>query len=472
MSISSAFNVARSGLSATEGRANLVAGNIANAQTEGYARREGAQVSTGGGQSSIVELRMQRQVDERLAGLTRNATAEMGQAKVANEVLGGYLLTLGNPNDEISPAARIAEFQAGLDLLSNNPADPAAQNDLLSRAKNLVQSLNSAADALADSQVQARESYLTSVKETNSALAGIAALNQKLRVAGPDAGAVNGLKDDMNRRLDALGGQMDFSARWEADGSLTLHTTGGTELVSGEHAARLTANPETGALFAGEIEITPGAAGARGSDSGRLAGLSQIISRELPQMKLQLDELARGLVQGFEAADHSLGPYDAGLFTDAGAAFDPTQREGLAGRLAVNASVDPERGGTLSRLRDGAAANYRREPSDSTQINAFIDVFETGFGFDSASGLNTDAKIGDFAADMVGHQNMVRVSADSRAETARIRLVTFEDNRSAVEGVNVDTELQKLIEIEQSYGANSQVLSSLTTMLDTLLSSV
>lgn len=64
MSISSAFNIARSGLSTTEGRASLVAGNIANAQTEGYARREAVQV-TG---NNTVDLRVARQVDERLAG--------------------------------------------------------------------------------------------------------------------------------------------------------------------------------------------------------------------------------------------------------------------------------------------------------------------------------------------------------------------------------------------------------------------
>jgi len=61
MSISSAFSIARSGLSTTEGRANLVAGNIANAQTEGYVRREAAQVTTNG-QSGTVELRIARQV--------------------------------------------------------------------------------------------------------------------------------------------------------------------------------------------------------------------------------------------------------------------------------------------------------------------------------------------------------------------------------------------------------------------------
>ena len=472
MSISSAFNIARSGLSTTEGRANLVAGNIANSQTEGYARREGVQVTTSSGQGNMVELRMARQMDERLAGLTRGASAEMGAANVPSEILRGYLLTLGSPGDEVSPAARLSQFQTGLDLLSNNPADPAAQNDLLARTKTLVQSLNTAAGALEDSRVQAGATFQNSVTEVNGALADIADLNERLQTVGSDGAAVNGLMDEMNRRLDALGTQMDFTSRWEANGSLTLFTTGGTELVNGDDAVQLTANTTTGALFAGGVNITPGAVGARGSNSGRLAGLSQMIATELPQMKLQLDELARGLVQSFEAADASRAPGDAGLFTDAGAAYNPASLDGLAGRLALNDSVDPERGGALWRLRDGAAATTPGEPGSSTQINAFIDVFETGIGFDAATGLSSNAKIGDFAATMVGKQHNVRVSADVRADTARIRLVTFEDNRSGIEGVNIDTELQKLLEIEQSYGANSQVLSSLTDMLDTLLNSV
>merc|ERR1712173_170467 len=100
MSISSAFSIARSGLSTTEGRANLVAGNIANAQTEGYVRREAAQVTTNG-QSGTVELRIARQVDERLAGMSRNASAELGRASATSEILGSYLITLGEPGDEV-----------------------------------------------------------------------------------------------------------------------------------------------------------------------------------------------------------------------------------------------------------------------------------------------------------------------------------------------------------------------------------
>ncbi|KKL22688.1 hypothetical protein LCGC14_2432930, partial [marine sediment metagenome] len=462
MSISSAFNIARSGLSTTEGRASLVAGNIANAQTEGYARREAVQV-TG---NNTVDLRVARQVDERLAGMTRGASAQLGAASVTGEVLGSYLLTLGEPGDEVSPAARLAEFQAGLDLLANNPSDPAAQNDLLSRSETLVSSVNQAAIALEASRVQAGDSFVQSVTEVNEALADIAKLNERLRLVGGDGTGSAGLMDEMNRRLDALGSQMDFQSRWESDGSLTLHTTGGTELVHGDKAVRLTANRETGTLMAGTIDITPGRATARGSDSGRLAGLSGLIANDLPQMKLQLDEFARGLVQSFEAADASVGAGQPGLFTDAGGAFDATALDGLAGRLSINNSVQPDKGGALWRLRDGAGATIQGEPGDTTQLNAFVDVLETGITFDAATGLSTTARLGDFGADMVSQQNVLRVGADAQAETARVRLVTFEDNRSSIEGVNIDTELQKLLEIEQAYGANSQVLSSLSDMLD------
>jgi flagellar hook-associated protein 1 FlgK len=224
--------------------------------------------------------------------------------------------------------------------------------------------------------------------------------------------------------------------------------------------------------MAGDIDITPNSATARGSDSGRLAGLSWLIANDLPQMKLQLDELARGLVQSFEAADASVGAGQPGLFTDAGGAFDPAQLDGLAGRLALNDSVQPDKGGALWRLRDGAGATFPGEPGDTTQLNAFVDVLETGMAFDAATGLSTNARLGDYAADLVSQQNVLRVGADAQAETARVRLITFEDNRSSIEGVNVDTELQKLLEIEQAYGANSQVLTSLSDMLDTLLASV
>ena len=58
------------------------------------------------------------------------------------------------------------------------------------------------------------------------------------------------------------------------------------------------------------------------------------------------------------------------------------------------------------------------------------------------------------------------------AETGAATFAAIAMERSSSEGVNIDDELQKLLAIEQSYAANSQVISALTRMMDTLLAAV
>ena len=473
MSISAAFNVTRSGLRATEERAGMVAGNIANASTPGYARRDASQTSgTPAGQGSTVEVRIARQVDDRLAAMSRNAGAEAAGAQVTGEILGGYLATLGDPGDEISPAARLAEFQTGLDLLANAPGDSGVQRGVLQSADTLAKSLNVASNTLNGARVDASTELARSISDVNTALSGIADLNGQLQREVPGSAGEADLRDRMARALDTLGKQMQFQTRWESNGTLTLHTSGGAELVRGLDAEQLTYDNQTGRMFAGDTDITPGGTGARGFDEGRLAGLSRLVSDTLPQMSLQLDELARGLVQSLEAADASLVPGQAGLFTDGGAAFDPAAGEGLAGRIALNDAARPEAGGALWRLRDGLGATTPGNAGATAQIGAFIGALSGSQGFAAAAGLGTGQTLGDFAATLVSAHHNTRVSADDRADSGAIKLATFEDTRAGIEGVNVDTELQKLLEIEQAYGANSQVLTSLTSMIDTLLGAV
>ena len=473
MSISSAFQIAGSGLRSTEERASLVAGNIANAQTQGYARRESVQTSGGtAGQGSVVETRIVRQIDERLAAMTRRAGADVGGASVAGEILGGYLLTLGKPEEEVSPAARMADFQSGLDLLANNPSDTNVQRDLLARADGLVRTLNNASVNLDRSFAQAGTEFERSVGSANDHLNNIADLNQQLRRESSFSHQFGDLMDQMTRELDALGPLIAFQTRWEPDGTLTLHSAGGTELVIGDDAVRLTLDKETGALSARDVDITPNSTGGRGFSEGRLAGLSEMITTVIPQMKLQLDEMARGLIDSFQSADASLASGQAGLFTDGGNAFDASTLDGLAGRLAINDAVRSDKGGALWRLRDGMGASDPGDVGSTVQIDAFISALDSPQSFSPETGLGGNQRLDEFAALMVGYQHNVRVSADARSETAGIKMASFENARGSVEGVNVDTELQKLLEIEQAYGANAQVLTSLTTMIDTLLDAV
>jgi len=160
------------------------------------------------------------------------------------------------------------------------------------------------------------------------------------------------------------------------------------------------------------------------------------------------------------------------LFTDLGAAYDPLQLEGLAGRLSVNTAIDPATGGALWRLRDGIGAVTQGPASNSTQTIAFLTVFETAQGFDPQAGQGSTAELMNYVSGMVSDQKLVQVQAQEKLRELGGRAEAVEAARQSVQGVNLDTELQKLTLIEQSYAANAQVIQSLTQMVDTLLAAV
>jgi len=73
---------------------------------------------------------------------------------------------------------------------------------------------------------------------------------------------------------------------------------------------------------------------------------------------------------------------------------------------------------------------------------------------------------------MISDQKLVQVQAQEKLHELGGRAEAVEAARQSVQGVNLDTELQKLTLIEQSFAANAQVMQSLTQMLDSLLAAV
>ena len=91
---------------------------------------------------------------------------------------------------------------------------------------------------------------------------------------------------------------------------------------------------------------------------GTLAAAFDVRDGLAVEAQTRLDAVARDFVERFQdpSVDTTLGLGDAGLFTDDGAAFDPSNETGLSGRIEVNALVVPASGGALWRLRDGLGA--------------------------------------------------------------------------------------------------------------------
>ena len=470
MGISSAFNNSISGLAATTRWSELTAGNIANASNEGYVRRDLTVASSGTG--GIFVTGISREVDSNLDRMYRLEVAGVARQEIIVNELDNYSFQLGDPSDTLSMSGQLSELYSGFGLLSNSPGDVSLQNSVLTSANGLVSSLNDASNTLASTVTNVSVGIRNDVNTANDLLDDIANLNAQIVLESAPTARRAILEDERAIQIDALAQLMNVNVSQDADGNLNISTGGGTQLVDGNVAFEVVYDIGLKELSVGGINITPGQSGARGFSEGQLAGRFELLNDVLPQMQLQLDEFARALVQGFEAADASLVSGQAGLFTDLGAAYDPLQLEGLAGRLSVNTAVDPAEGGALWRLRDGIGAVTQGPASDSTQTIVFLTIFETAQSFDTQAGQGSTAELMNYVSGMVSDQKLVQVAAEEQLSELAGKAEAVQAARQSVQGVNLDTELQKLTLIEQSFAANAQVLQSLTQMIDSLLAAV
>lgn len=463
MSISSAISAAKAGLRVDSARTDLIARNISNANTPGYSRKA-ADVSTGP-QATPSVVSIDRQVDSMLDRLDRANLSKLSRQQTVADGMRAYTDHLGQPEGETSPAASMARLKGAFVALQTGVSDLSAQIATVSAARELagdIRSLSGTLDVVGN-EVEMNIRY--EVADLNEALYDLSRLNGKINSEPAGTDARSELDDQMDRLIDKISGIMDVQVVTGRSGMVSVLTGGGVELVRDRDVSDVVYNPATGALTAGDTDMTPGT-GSRSFTEGSLAGLYKLKRDEIPAWQGQLDTMAAALVEGFgRVAPVDGGP---GLFTDAGAGYDPANIAGLAGRITVNAAMDPDLGGDPGLLQSGGADD--RPVGDPTLIDAMIRLFDqptqiAGREFGDSPGLVK------MAAGIVAAQQKDRAIAENAVSTTMSTANTIQAARENFRGVDVDDELQKLLVVEQSYAANAKVLATLSTMMDTLLNS-
>lgn len=470
MSLSSALNTASSGLSTAQTQTRIIAENIANATTDGYVRRNAAVVTTGSGGATVSEI--SRDVDAALVRMSRSESSKMASQQAIYEALEDYTLYLGEVGDGSSMADKFSDFNTALTSLVNMPSSTEAQSEAVYAAEDLAASIRDASDTLAVVRADVDMEIRYEVADLNQALYDLAELNSKIRTMEPGTSEAAGLNDQMDGLLDRVSEVVGVRITYSSDSTVSIYTTGGAALLEGTRVHDVTYSSSDGTFHADDVEITPGKDGVRGIEEGSLAGLAEVQNEILPEFQLQLDEYARGLIEAFEASDASISAGEAGLFTDNGAAFDAADLEGLAGRIQVNEAVSTDGDAEIWRMRDGMGVTAEGAAADGTQIQAFIDGLDTEVNADPETGLSANVTVADFANQLLTAQLAESSRAESNYNAAASAAELIQASRENVEGVNIDDELQQLLMIEQSYAANSKMLTTVAEMLDTLLAAV
>lgn len=461
MSVQLALTAALSGLRTTQQQAAMTSHNLANATTAGYVRRDLSlsSVNTAGRGAGVQVDAIARKVDELLIRDARYETSRYTGQEARASALADYALVLGQPQDEKSVSTQLSRLQQAFSRLHGMPQDDAAQNAVVSQATTLADSLKRAAEAAQTVQSDTRDRLQTSVDAVNTALQQISDLNG--RIAGLEArgGDAGDLRDDRDRLLDQVSQEIGIRTYSREDGQVVVMTRNGQTLL--DHPLAPGEQPLT--LLGDEVMANGVALSAKPDSeiqSGRIMGYVQTIKQDMPRALAQLDELAAGLVQAFQGAEAD--PTQPGLFTDAGAAYGTTA--GLASRIAVNDAVRTE----SWRVRSGVQAAAPLQPGDQTQIDKFLTVFTDARSF-AATDMPASATLGGYATAMVSAQQGYRTGAESEMNARKISADTLESARINRDGVNIDDEMQKLLLIEQSYGASAQVVQVAGRMIDILL---
>jgi flagellar hook-associated protein 1 FlgK len=149
---------------------------------------------------------------------------------------------------------------------------------------------------------------------------------------------------------------------------------------------------------------------------------------------------------------------------------------GLSGDAAglSNAKVRPDIASDVTRLplavyKAGAAVGENGiGKGDTTGANNFIDALSGQVDF----GKGVKNSIGQFASQLFGDMGNDAAQAQTSATDTAARRDDAVNRRDSFSGVNIDEELAQMVVLQNSYSAAARVLTTATTMYDTLLNMV
>ncbi|KGM89947.1 flagellar hook-associated protein FlgK [Roseovarius mucosus DSM 17069] len=480
MTLGSALSSALSGLAANTRAVDVLSGNLANALTEGFAPREITLAATRDSRGVQV-TGVVRQVDQGLLSDRRLADS----ARAASEVQAGFARAVenavGTPDAPNSLTGRLAAFEVALETAANRPEDTNRLAAVLSAAQGLTTGINDAAADIARLRTAADRDIATAVQALNAGLKDVAALNAQITKGQSRGHDITALEDQRQRAIDALSLIVPLRQLPRGDTSVALVTTGGGMLLDGR-AVSLTFEPaplvtphmtyEGGHLSGIAIDGTEVTIAAdRGPlQGGRLGALFDIRDRAAVEANAKLDALARDLVERFQepGLDATRAPNAPGFLTDAGTAFAAENEPGIANRIAVTRLVDPAQGGALFRIRDGLGAPLAGPPGSGALLGALSRALTQSSSLPSGLLGGGTRSVADHAATLISSLSLERVATEERQSFATGQAAEFRAQELAT-GVDSDAELQRLLLVEQAFGANARMIQTIDDMLDTLL---
>jgi flagellar hook-associated protein 1 FlgK len=458
--INTAFNVMSGALDADQAALNVVANNVANANTPGYTDEipdwqqnqpvdiSGIQVGQGVSETGATSQR-DRVLNERIDQQQQLASASSTRLTALNTVQSLFTPDSGSSTSSAGDiGSDITNFFDSFSSLEANPTDNALRQNVLSTASTLAGDVSNAAASLNAQRSSLDQESASVVSQVNSLTSALAQLNLEIQSTSPN-GDAGTLEDQRQQDLNQLSQLIGVNQITTENNGLSVTTTSGQLLVSEGQSFQLTTGIVNGVtnFFVNGNNITT----QLESGGGELGGYIAARDQDIPGVLSSLDQLAYGVSTQVNALNNA-GTDQAGDNGNAGDIFSaPTQVGGSAAAMSV-VMTDPNH---------IAAAALGAGTGDNTNAAALANLG----GQAIANGQSPSSFYSDFVTTL--GSTVSQVQTENTAQNASI--TQLQTQSDALSSVNLNDEASSLTVFERSYQAASQVFAILNTIMASAL---
>ena len=504
MGLDDALSAATSGLANVGLQFAVLSQNVTNASTPDYAAEvttqtsldaggEGYGVQTGPATRTL-NLALQAGAFEQdgiVAGLATQQTA----LKQVDAVQ-------GTPGQGTDLSSLLGKLQDQFSTLGNDPSNSTQQSAVVSAAQSLTQQINALAGSYTNARQSAQDTVVADAATLNSSLATIGQLSTQITQLRAAGASTADLENQRDTAMNGLSQILDVKFLEKSNGDMLVMSASGLSLPTTGSPPPFAASSATLGASAyypggGVPEITlDGTDVTTQLTGGSLGAAINLRDTVLPTFQGQLDEFSETLATRFDTQGLRLLSDGSGNIP---ASVTPPTQSGYVG-FSASIQVNPAVLATPSLVRDGtqSVAATPNGPSAFTPNPAggpagFTDLITrvldyalgtqvsagaaqplpatTGLGPAGtlSSGYAATADLASQATALVSAQSGVVADTTAQLTTAQQTQSTLHTQLSAADGVNMDTEMSNMIQLQNSYGANARVISTLQAVWTQLL---
>ncbi len=316
MSLNNIISTSLTGLFANQAAIRVTSNNIANVNTENYARvRVNQEANVVQGTSAGVVIgSIDRVVDQFLETALRTSISNTEEFSAQREFHDRFQGILGDPSSDSSLSARLDQFYSSIADLTLNPADVLRRQQTINELQSFLDQVNEIQTQIQNLRSEASQQTAETVQSINEELQRINSLNPLLvrqQALGEEAGGLEGQLADSLANLSEL---IDIRVSRSDTGQVTVTTQSGYPLVDSS-LSQLSYNApgivSSGTFFppitisrvddatlesiSTDVDLTPNIR------SGRLAGLTEMRDGQLVDLSVSIDELAARIADEFNA---------------------------------------------------------------------------------------------------------------------------------------------------------------------------